>query len=304
MFAANFFQELGSAWERSHETFWLQTLVFLSLTLRALGLALLVGIPTGMGLSRLPRLTEPVIAAVGLLQTVPSLVLLALFIPLLGVGQPPALVAAVVYSLFPVVLNTCVGITQVSPAVRDAARGMGMTARQVLWHVELPLAFPVILAGVRNAAVAASGMVVFGALIGAGGLGSYVTSGMSRNDSGLIWLGTIPVLILTLALFWGLGGMAWLARKNNTLGMSLGGGLIVLLASYAIYGVAEELWRERPPDLVIVGGRDFTEGQILAEIVKQQIEAETGLRVRLVSNLPTSASLNALKNGKIDLYPE
>src|SRR5262249_53722740 len=145
----------------------------------------------------------------------------------------PALFAAVVYSLFPVVMNTYVGITQVSPAIRDAARGMGMTDRQVLWNVELPLAFPVVLVGVRTGAVYASAMVVIGAFIGAGGLGDFIFNGMSRDDSGLIWLGALPVLVLTLLLFWGLGGLAWLARKNSGLGMSLGGGLILLLSGYA-----------------------------------------------------------------------
>jgi osmoprotectant transport system permease protein len=160
---AFFFTELASAWERSQDTFWPQTHVFLSLTLRGLGLALLVGIPAGILLTRLPRVAGPLTAFLAVVQTVPSLVLLGLLIPLLGIGQQPALFAVVVYSLFPIVMNTYVGITQVSPAVRDAARGMGMTNSQILWHVELPLAFPVLLAGVRTGAVYASGRVVVSA---------------------------------------------------------------------------------------------------------------------------------------------
>src|SRR5207249_3309404 len=107
--------------------------------------------------------------------------------PLLGLGEPPTLFAAVIYSIFPIIMNTYVGIAQVPPALRDAARGMGMTAGQVLWNVDLPLAFPVIVAGVRTGAIYASAMVVLGAYIGAGGLGVYVYNGMSRQDSGLIW---------------------------------------------------------------------------------------------------------------------
>src|SRR5207237_5532190 len=122
-------------------------------------LALLVGIPTGIALTRLARLAGPVIAVLAVVQTVPSLVLLGLFLPLLGIGQRPALFAAVVYSLFPIVMNTYVGITQVPAAVRDAARGMGMTGRQILWHVELPLAFPVLLAGRRTGAGHPSGNI-------------------------------------------------------------------------------------------------------------------------------------------------
>jgi osmoprotectant transport system permease protein len=301
---ATVFHDLASAWERSQDSFWPQTGLFLSLTLRGLGLALLVGIPVGLVLTRWQRIAGPVIAALAVLQTMPSLVLLGLMIPLLGIGQSAALFAAVVYSVFPIVLNTYVGITQVQASVKDAARGMGMTDRQVLWHVELPLSFPVLLAGVRAGAVYASGMIVIGALIGAGGLGDYIANGMTRDDNGLIWLGALPVLVLTLTLFLALGGLARLALKNSALGMSLGGGLIVLLSAYAVEGVIERALTPRRPDLVIIGAKDFTEGQILAEIVKQTIEANTHLRAEIKQNLGTSVILNSLKNGVIDLYPE
>jgi osmoprotectant transport system permease protein len=302
MFAA-FFDELANAFRRSQGSFWPQMRLFLSLTLQGLGLALLVGIPAGILLTRLRRIAGPVIALLALLQTVPSLVLLGLLIPLLGIGQRPALFAAVVYSLFPVVLNTYVGITQVSPAVRDAARGMGMTDRQVLWNVELPLAFPVVLVGVRTGAVYASAMVVIGAYIGAGGLGDYIYNGMSRDDSGLIWLGALPVLALTLLLFWGLGGLAWLARKNPGLGMSLGGGLILALSGYAAYEFVGRAWRPGRAG-VVIGAKDFTEGQILAEVVKQMVEAHTDLHAEIRSNLGTSVVFKAIRSGDIDIYPE
>src|SRR5262249_21274786 len=157
----------------------------------------------------------------------------------------------------------------------------GMTGRQILWHVELPLAFPVLLAGVRTGAIYASGMIVIGAYIGAGGLGDYIYNGMSRDDNCLIWLGALPVLLLTLALFWGLGGLAWLSRRNSALGMSLGGGLIVLLSTYAAYGLADRALRPRRVDHLVVGAKDFTEGQILAEVLKQTLEAHTDLSVEV-----------------------
>lgn len=303
MFAATFITDLVSAWERSQDTFWPQTLVFLSLTLRGLGLALLIGIPGGLVLTRLPRVAGPVIAVLGLLQTVPSLVLLGLLIPVLGLRETPAVFAAVVYSLFPIVMNTCVGITQVSPAIRDAARGMGMTRGQILWNVELPLAFPVMLAGIRTGAVYASGVIVICTYIGAGGLGDYISNGMSRSDNGLIWLGAIPILILTLLLFWILGGLERLAKVNSALGMSLGGSLIVVLSTYAGYELASRAIQPARTH-IIVAEKDFTEGQILAQIVKQTIEAHTDLRAEIVSNLGTSMIFKALKNGEIDLYPE
>ena len=304
MLAVNVFTDLALAWDRSQDTFWLQTGLFLSLTLRALGLALLLGLPAGILLTRLPRVAGPIIGFLAGVQTVPSLVLLGLLVPLIGrIGQQPALIAAVVYSLFPIVMNTYVGITQVAPAIRDAARGMGMTGRQVLWHVELPLALPVILAGVRTGAVFASGMIVTGAYIGAGGLGDFIYNGMSRDDMGLIWLGAIPVLVLTLLIFFGLGGISWLSRKNSALGMSLGGGLIAVLSLYAGYSLIANAYQPRTVD-VKIGAKDFTEGQILAEIVKQTLEAHTDLRVDIVSNLGTNVILKAVLSGDIDLYPE
>jgi osmoprotectant transport system permease protein len=173
----------------------------------------------------------------------------------------------------------------------------------VLWHVELPLALPVILAGVRTGALGVIGIIVVGSLIGAGGLGDFVWNGMSRQDSGLIWLGTIPILLLTLVLFWGLGGITWLSKRNSSLGMSLGGGFILVLSAYAGYGMVERTFQPRRTDL-FVGAKDFTEGQILAEIVKQTLQAHTNLRIEIVSNLGTTVVMKALKSGEIDLYPE
>jgi osmoprotectant transport system permease protein len=303
MLAPAIITDLAHAWARNQETFWPQFGLFVSLTMRGLGAGLLLGIPVGLVLTRLPRVAGPVIAALGVVQTVPSLVLLALSIPLLGIGQAPALFAAALYSLFPVVLNTYVGVQQLSPATLDAARGMGMTRLQTLWNVELPLAFPVILAGVRNAAIGASSMIVIGSLIGAGGLGDYINNGMSRGDTGLILLGAIPILALTLLLFFGLGAIERLARRRAAAGMALGGGLIVLMAGYGAFEFGKRALTPRRPD-VIVGAKDFTEGQILAEIVKQVIEERCRLRAEIVSNLGTSVIFKALQHGEIDLYPE
>ncbi len=298
-----FFTDLADAWQRNQDSFWPQTWVFLSLTLRALGLVLLAGIPAGIALTRLPRLAAPVVATLAVLQTIPSLVLLGLSMPLLGIGPTPAVFAAVVYSLFPVIMNTYVGITQVAPAVRDAARGMGMTGRQILWGVELPLAMPVVLVGVRTGAMYVSGMIIIGAFIGAGGLGEYIYNGINRGDWGQIWLGCLPALAITLALFWLLGGIARLSRRHSDLGMAVGGGLIVLLSLYAAGAMALPHLRSGPA-VVRVGAKDFVEGRILAEVVKQMLDAHTGLSTEVVPNLGTGVILKALRSGEIDLYPE
>jgi osmoprotectant transport system permease protein len=285
------------------DEFWQQTLVFLSLTLRGLGVALVLGIPLGIVLTRMKRVSAPIIATLAVLQTIPSLALLALLIPLIGIGQRAAVFAAVVYSLFPIVLNTHVGIRQVPAAIRDAARGMGMTGWQVLWNVDLPLAFPVILAGIRTGAVYAIGIVTVCALAGAGGLGDYITTGLTRGDDKLIFLGAVPILLLTLVMFWSLGGLAWLARKDSARGLIFGGALIVVLSVYAVYAEVKPLFASQKAD-VRLGSKNFTEGRILTEILKQMLEGHTSLRVEVVQNLGSNLAYESLLHNEIDLYPE
>jgi osmoprotectant transport system permease protein len=290
-------EKLLEAW--SEASFWEETFLFLSMVLRGLGIALLVGIPVGILLTRSARFSAPIIAVLALLQTFPSLALLGLLIPWLGIGQKAAVFLAVVYCLFPIVMNTHVGITQVAPAIRDAALGMGMTPRQVLWNVDLPLALPVILAGVRTGAVYAIGIITVCALAGAGGLGLYILRGMARSDNFLIGEGAIPLLLITLLLFWGLGALAWVSRKNSNLGLVLGGGVIVLLSAYAVLE-----WVRPRADKARLASKNFVEGEILAEIQKQMLEAHTGLNVEVFPNLTPSVIFKAIVTSEIDLYPE
>jgi osmoprotectant transport system permease protein len=357
---------MGDIWTTAE--FWEQTATFLLLVLGSLGIALLIGLPVGILLTRLRRISGPVIAVLGLLQTFPSLALLGLLIPLVGVGQPAAIFLAVVYSLFPVVLNAYVGITQVPVAVRDAARGMGMTEGQILRQVELPLALPVLLAGVRTGAVYAISLVTIAALAAAGGLGDYIVRGTETSNNDLLLAGALPLLALTLLIFWGLGGVAWVARRRSHLGLLVGGGLIAALSAVGVWVVGEQIYQQRqrearraqaqapagrthliaqaiaaqglvspgvmapvvpqiavtlrvasfdafalqaPPgsapglaDRITVGAKNFVEGRILAQVVKQMLEAHTSLRVDLKQNLTPSLIFKALKRGDIDLYPE
>jgi osmoprotectant transport system permease protein len=300
MIAAGLWLSLAEAWERNQAGFWEQVFVFLSLALRAVGVALLAGIPAGVLLSRVPRFSSPIIAALALLQTLPSLALVGLLITWIGIGRPAAVFVAVIYSLFPIVLNTFVGITQVPAPILDAARGMGMTARQMLASVEIPLALPVILAGVRTGAVYAVGIITVCALVGAGGLGDFIVTGLTRGDDGLVLLGALPILALTLGIFWSLGGIAALARRNSTLGLAFGGGIIGTLALFA---AAEPFTRARRAD-VVIGSKNFTEGYILTEMLRQMLEAHTNLSVEVVPNLGSNLAYKSLQVGEIDLYPE
>lgn len=181
------------------ENLWRLTRQHLALVLFSVVLACLVGIPLGLLAAFSPRLRQTVLALVGVLQTVPSLALLAILIPLLGrIGAVPALIALFVYALLPIVRNTCTGILQVPPGLRQAAMALGLERRDRLLHIDLPLALPVILAGVKTAAVMSVGTATIAAFIGAGGYGERITIGLALNDNDMLLAGAIPAAVLAL----------------------------------------------------------------------------------------------------------
>jgi len=162
------------------------------------GIALLVGLPLGILVARRPLWRRPILGLANVFQTIPSLALFGLLIPVFGIGAWTAITALVVYGLLPIVRNTYAGITGVDPAVREAGRGMGMTDGELLRLVELPLAAGVILAGVRVATVVSVGIATIAAAIGAGGLGVYIFRGVATVDDTLILAGAIPAALLAL----------------------------------------------------------------------------------------------------------
>jgi osmoprotectant transport system substrate-binding protein/osmoprotectant transport system permease protein len=184
---------------------WDQRRIILSLTLRHLVLvglslagAIAVALPLGLALERGRRAAEPVIRGVGLLQTLPSIALLAFMIPLLGIGLIPALVALFLYSLYPILRNTYTGVRDAAPDAVGAAWALGMTPRQTLRYVRLPLAAPVIMAGIRTAAVINVGTATLAAFIGAGGLGDLIAAGLALSDTRMILSGALPAALLAL----------------------------------------------------------------------------------------------------------
>ena len=178
---------------------WKLTWQHLMLVIVSLGFACLAGIPLGILAAFAPRVRQLVLALVGMLQTVPSLALLAILIPLLGmIGTAPAPVALFIYALLPVVRNTCTGILGVPAGMRTAALALGLRPWQRLLHVELPLALPVILAGIKTAAVMSVGTATIAAFIGAGGYGERITIGLALNDNDMLLAGAIPAALLAL----------------------------------------------------------------------------------------------------------
>ncbi len=184
----------------------LRSLQHVGLVVISVSVVVAIGIPLGILITRKPGLKGPVLAMANVVQTVPSLALFGflLAVPFIGLGARNAIIALVVYSLLPIIRNTYTGVTGVDPSVREAARGMGMTDWQLLRIVELPLAAPVVLAGVRVAAVVAVGIATIAAAIGAGGLGVFIFRGLSMVDNGVIMAGAVPAAVLALLVDGGL----------------------------------------------------------------------------------------------------
>jgi len=175
------------------------TATHLKLTGIALLLACAIAIPLSLLMSRFDRLARGLLYITGLIQTIPALALLALLIPLVGLGETPAIFALFLYSLLPIVRNTLTGLFNVDPLVREVATGMGLSDRQRLWHVELPLAMPTLLAGVKTAAIVSIGTATLAAFVGAGGLGEPIITGLNLNDHRLILEGALPAAALAIA---------------------------------------------------------------------------------------------------------
>ncbi|HEX9224710.1 MAG TPA: ABC transporter permease [Candidatus Acidoferrales bacterium] len=189
------------------------TLEHILLVATAMGIATLIAIPLGITLTRHRTLRAPVLGLANVMQTVPSLALFGFLIPVPfigGIGRRTAIVALVLYALLPILRNTYAGITGVDPAVIEAARGMGMTARQLLWQVELPLSSSVILAGLRVATVITIGVATIAAAIGAGGLGTFIFRGVSMVNDQVILAGAIPAALLAILADASLG---WAERR-------------------------------------------------------------------------------------------
>lgn len=179
----------------------------------AMAIAILIGIPLGILITRYPKFARPILGFANVMQTIPSLALFGFLLPIPligGIGEKTAIVALVLYSLLPIIRNTFVGINSVDPAVREAGRGIGMSDQQLLFQVEIPLAMSVILSGVRVATVIGIGLATIASAIGAGGLGEFIFRGVAIVDNQLILAGAIPAAIMALGADWGLG---WVERR-------------------------------------------------------------------------------------------
>jgi osmoprotectant transport system permease protein len=302
----NFFEFMQSNWREVLGLTGEHLLLVAASTL----IAVAVGLPLGLLLTRRTSLKRPVLAVANVLQTVPSLALFGFIIPLKyvgGIGWHPAVVALVLYALLPVIRNTVTGVEGVERSVREAAVAMGMTDRQVLRQVELPLAAPVILAGVRVATVISVGVATIAAAIGAGGLGTLIFRGLRQYDNRLILAGAVPAALLALAADAGIGLLETRlkARRRTAVKSNVVARRVALaaLALLVLTGAGFALWRWSAKADVRVGSKDFTESVILAEIYAQGLEAR-GLKVERRYELGGNLAHDALVAGEVDVYPE
>lgn len=278
------------------------------LVLLSTSVAVAIGVPLGIFAARRPRLATPLVGFANVVQTIPSLAMFGFLLPvpvLGGVGARAAIVVLILYGLLPILRTTIAGLKSVDAAVLEAGRAMGMTERQLLRQVELPLALPSVVAGVRVAAVVGVGSATIAAAIGAGGLGEYIYRGLSMVDSTVILAGAIPAALLAVAVD---GSLFWLehrlARRRRTPAgpKRLLTGLAVAAIVVGLIGGA--LATSGSAD-VVVGSKNFTEQIILGEIVAQIIERETDLVVDRRLNLGgTLICDRALATGDIDVYVE
>jgi osmoprotectant transport system permease protein len=267
-----------------------QTVELIGLTFISLLIAVAVGIPLGLLATRYDKISSSVLGAVGVIQTIPSIALLGFMLPLLGIGALPAVVALFLYALLPIVRNTYSGINEVESSVTEAARGMGMTGGQILRKVELPLAVPVIFAGIRTATVINVGVATLCALIGAGGLGEYIFRGIALNNSVMIMAGALPAALLALGFDFVLGV---LERNVSKLLKPLSYGLAVVVVFVSLYSVSMV----------------FSEDQFRIGVPPEFLERADGykgLRQHYDFDIPVvemNASLmyEALKNGRVDV---
>ena len=305
---------------------WLRTGEHLVLTGISTGLAILIGIPLGILAARVAWLRGPLMGGVGVLQTIPSLAMLAILLALLQkIGALPAIIALTLYALLPIVRNTLTGIEGVSPAVLEAARGIGMTPGQRLRIVEMPLAMPTIVAGIRTAAVLGVGIATLSAFIGAGGLGQFINRGLALSNPDLILLGAVPAAILALLVDGAIAGTRWgIGRRRRTgspaqlafdrilrpaaLSMPF---LLVGVGAVAYFSSGthspKPTWGQSSvgSGVIRIATKNFTEQLILGELMAQLIEAHTDVTVVRLFNLGgTMICHEALKGGEIDLYAE
>lgn len=287
----------------------------IELTSLALIIAIIIGVPIGILISYKQKLNKPVLGITSVTQAIPSMALLGFLIPFLGIGTLPAIVVVVLYSLLPIVKNTYTGVTNISPATIEAAKGIGLTKGQILTKIQIPQALPIIMAGVRISSVSAVGLMTMAAFIGGGGLGYLIFSGIRTVNNSQILAGAIPACILALLVDYFFGAIEKLVtpislQKENKSKEKIKKEryrnkiiVILTLLLITILFLHDIDFTKNKEDTIIVGSKDFTEQEILCYMTAHAIENNSDINVVEECNLGgAQVVFSALTNGNIDLY--
>lgn len=271
--------------------------------------AILVSVPVGIWVARNKKIRGPVLAAVNILQTIPSLAVLAFLIPFVGIGAKPAIITLTIYALLPIVRNTASGILTISPVLIEAADSLGLTKYQKLTRVELPLAFPSIMVGIRTATTLCVGTATLAAFVGGGGLGDFIYQGLSLNNNRLIMLGAIPAALLVLVLDFLLAHIENILnrkkrrepKKRNVFKTAAVASVVVLFMIKPV----SFLWATCNHNVIRIGARSDPEQMIMGEIIAQSLEKNTNLKVvRKFNFVSPSMAQSAVEHQQMDVFPE
>ncbi len=301
----------------------------LLLTILALTIGILVSVPLGILASRSPRISRIVLGAAGMIQTIPSIALLALMVPLLGgtIGFLPALIALSLYSILPIIRNTVVGLQSIDPRYHEAALAVGMTHRQKLRLVELPLAFPVVIAGIRTSAVWVVGTATLSTPVGAQSLGNYIFAGLQTRNVTAVLFGCVFAAGLAIILDQILGSIERSAKKRDKRGLTIASTLFVAVFALGLLpAITDSLQSEELAGAsnsagvvqssndkvsalplagkkITVGSKGFTEQYILSSFLKRYLESK-GADVSVIQNMGTTILFDALRNDSVHIYVE
>ena len=288
----------------------------IKLTAISVGLAVLIGVPLGIFISYMSKASKIVLSIANVIQAIPSMALLGFMIPFLGIGAIPAVTAVVLYSLLPIIKNTYTGLESINSQTLEAAKGIGLTRFQILTKVQIPLALPVIMTGVRVASVTAVGLMTMAAFIGAGGLGNLVFSGIRTVNNNQILAGAIPACLLALFVDFLLGMIEKLVtpislqkgnaarkkKKRLVQKITLGVTAVAIIVIFVITSIGGGAAGART---ITIGSKDYTDQLVLGNLVSEMIEDRTDIQVNRKMNLGgTQVCFSALQSGDIDMYVE
>ena len=294
------------------------------LTIIAIVLAIIIGIPLGIFIAHCKSVRKYVLGFINIVQAVPSMAFLGLLVPVLGIGSTPAIFMVVLYSLLPIVKNTSTGITGIDSGILESATGIGLTPRQILFKIQLPLALPIIMAGVRISAVSAVGLMTLSAFVGAGGLGYLVFSGVQTVNNTMILAGAIPACILALCVDFVFSKIEvvaipdgistskskrsrhaknpkeyrdpkYKARRRKVIGVATA--LVIIFIGCGRYFFSSFAQKET----IVVGSKDYTEQLILGNIYADLLEEYTDYNIERKMNMGTTVLWNAITNGEVDV---